>query len=264
MNIFRLGFLSFTLLDFIDILIVAVLLYQLYRVIKGTAAIYIFAGITLIYLFWMLVKAMHMQVLSTILGQVIGLGALALIIVFQQEIRKFLILIGTNSFLARQNLPNKLFSFGKSKANSLLPDKDAIIKACRQMSKTKTGAILVIERNVDLSFFSASGDLIDATISRRLIESIFYKGSPMHDGAVIIAGNRIKAARCVLPISENPDLPARLGMRHRAALGITEQSDAVVVTVSEETGEIAFAKEGELEMNISPEILLKRLDTEFN
>ncbi len=264
MTIFHLGFLSFTLIDLIDIVIVSILLYQLYRVIKGTAAIYIFVGIMLIYLFWMLVRAMHMEVLSTILGQVIGLGALALIIVFQQEIRKFLILIGTNSIMTRQNLPSKLFSFGKNTENSLLPDKEAIIKACRQMAKTKTGAILVLERNSDLSFFSGSGDVIDATISRRLIESIFYKGTPMHDGAIIIAGNRIKAARCVLPISENPDLPARLGMRHRAALGITEQSDAVAVTVSEETGEISFAKEGELEMNISPELLQKRLDAEFS
>ena len=264
MELFRFGFLSFRLLDFIDILLVSVLLYQVYRLVKGTVAINIVLGIIVVYLFWLSVKALNMQLLGSILGQVIGVGVLAVIIVFQQEIRKFLILIGTSKVLSKSGFPKQLFSKNGKQKDSPALDIEPIIKACRQLSKTRTGGILVFGKNSDLILFTNTGDLLDAAISKRLIENIFYKGSPMHDGAIIISDNKIKAARCILPISENPDLPSRLGMRHRAALGITELSDAVVVAVSEETGEIAFAKAGEIETNLSSEELEKRLQEEFS
>ena len=264
MELFRLGFLVVTLLDLIDILLVAVLLYQLYRLVKGSAAMNILAGIIPVYVFWLLVKALKMQLLGSILGQVIGVGMLALIIVFQQEIRKFLILIGTNSILAKNNFPKNFLFRNSASAKERQLDTDSVVKACRQMAKTRTGAILVLARNTELTLFTSTGDTLDAEISRRLIENIFFKGSPLHDGAIVIVQNRIKAAHCVLPISENPDLPARLGMRHRAALGMTEQSDSVVITVSEETGEIALAKEGEIFVNLSAEDLEKRLNEDFN
>ena len=264
MDIFHFGFLNIRLLDIVDILLVAWLLYHLYRLIRGSVAINIFVGIFLVYLVWLMVKALNMQLLGSILGQVIGVGVLALIIVFQQEIRRFLILIGTSNLLTGRGFSGKLLPWNWAMGKDPLPSIPVIVKACRQMSRNKTGAIIVIARSSELKFFANTGDTLDATLSKRLIENIFYKGSPLHDGAIIVAGNKIKAARCVLPISENQELPARLGMRHRAAIGITEQSDAIAVTVSEETGEIAIAKEGQITIDITPEELEKRLQEEFN
>ncbi len=264
MDIFSLGFMDFEWLDALDILLTAVLIYQIYRLVKGTAAIFIFIGILLVYFLWMLVKALDMEVLSNILGQVIGVGVIAIIVVFQQEIRKFLIVIGSNSLLSKNGFHMKIFSRIIQEKRDYPLDVTPVIKAFSQMSKLKTGGIIAIEKNNDLSLYSSTGDLIESAVSRRLIENIFYKGSPLHDGALIISQNKIKAARCILPISENPDLPARLGMRHRAAIGLTEQTDSVVITVSEETGELSYSKEGEIKLNVSAEELEKFLNNEFN
>ena len=263
MDLFHIGFLTIRLLDIIDVLLVAFLLYRLYLLIRGSAAINIFLGILLVYLLWLVVKALNMQLLGSILGQIIGVGVLALIIVFQQEVRRFLILIGTNNFLSKTNFSKQLLPWNWRLKKDKTLNVSGIMKACRQMSKTKTGAIIVIARSSDLKFYANTGDAIDAVLSKRLIENIFYKGSPLHDGAIIISGNKIQAARCVLPITEQ-DLPARLGMRHRAAIGITEQTDAIAITVSEETGEIAIAKEGEISIDIPLDELEKRLEGEFN
>jgi diadenylate cyclase len=264
MDLFNFGFLTVRLLDIVDILLVAFLLYQLYNLIRGSVAINIFVGILLVYLLWLLVKALNMQLLGNILGQVIGVGVLALIIVFQQEIRKFLIFIGTNSILARGALGRQLFQWKWSLKSGQELNVTAILKACRQMARTKTGAIIVLGKSSPLNFFANTGDFLDAEVSKRLIENIFYKGSPLHDGAVIILENKIKAARCVLPISENQDLPARLGMRHKASIGITEQSDALAITVSEQTGEISVAQNGQMNMDVTIEELEKILNREFN
>ena len=264
MEIFKIGFLSVRLLDILDILIVAFLLYKLYQLLKGGVAINIFIGLLSIYLLWWLfVKVLNMQMLGTILGQFVGVGVIALIIVFQQEVRRFLIVLGTNSFIARNSFTKQILPWnwqmaGGTKTTGFGP----VIKACRSMSKTNTGAIIVIARSSELRFYSNTGDLVDAVISKRLIESIFFKNSPLHDGAIIISGNKIKAARCVLPVTENTDLPARLGMRHRAAIGITEHSDAVAIVVSEETGEISVAKEGQIKTDIGDE-LEQILEEEF-
>lgn len=204
-----------------------------------------------------------MQVLGTILGQFMSLGFIALIIVFQQEIRKFLVVIGTNSLLTKNAFTKQILPWNWQTEKNNPLNITAILKACRQMSMGKTGAIIVLARNAELTYFSNTGDEMDAEVSQRLIESIFFKNSPMHDGAIIIQNNRIKAARCILPITENTELPAQLGMRHRAALGITEQSDAIAIIVSEETGEIAIAEDGEILTKASMDDIQKRLAAAF-
>lgn len=256
MEIFNIGFLPVRFLDLLDILLVAFLLYKLYELLKGGVAMNIFIGLVAIYLLWWLcVKILDMQLIGALLGQFIGVGVIALIIVFQQEVRRFLILLGTNSFLANNSFTRRIFNWNFQFQKQTEIDITPIVKACSNMSKNRTGAIIVIARNTDLKFYASTGDTMDAEVSKRLIESIFFKNSPMHDGAIIITENKIKAARCVLPVTDNPDLPANYGMRHRAALGISEQSDAIAIIVSEETGAISVARDGELTADVSPEEL---------
>ena len=201
-----------------------------------------------------------MDVLSEILGKFIDVGIIALLIVFQPELRRFLLLIGTPEILER-------FSFGrdffKSKKKFFPADLQAIVKACKEMSDTRTGALIILATGSDLNFYIKTGEQMDAKISSHVLESIFYKNSPLHDGAVIISGGKIRAARCVLPITEREDFPHHLGMRHRAAVGITENSDAIAIIVSEQTGEISLGKGGHLENAISPEKLKARIETEM-
>lgn len=255
-------FITVRWLDVVDILLVSILIYQVYRLVKGSIAINIFIGLASIYLLWLMVKALNMQLLGTILGQFIGVGVIALIIVFQQEIRRFLLVLGTTGIFSGTGFTKGLFNWAVKKTQEL--DISAIVKACKAMSETKTGAIIVITTKSDLKFYANTGDNIQAKVSQRLIESIFYKNSPLHDGAIIVQDNRIKAARCVLPVTENSQFPANLGMRHRAAVGITEISDALAITVSEQTGEISFSKEGKLQNNITTEELRAILEREFS
>ncbi len=263
-ELFKIGFLEIRWLDVVDVLIVAFLLYKVYDLLKGGAAISIFIGIAAIYaLWWLCAKILNMKLLGALLGQFIGVGVLALIIVFQPEVRRFLIMLGSNSFITKNKFTRKIFSRGwqmqKGKNTDILP----VVKACSTMSKTRTGAIIVIARNTDLKFYADTGDVVDAEISKRLIESIFFKNSPLHDGAIIISDNKIIAARCVLPVTDNSDLPAQFGMRHRAALGISEQSDALAIIVSEETGKISIANDGKIISNLSPDDLEKYLIKEI-
>jgi diadenylate cyclase len=252
-------FIPFTWLDVLDILLVSLLIYQLYNLVKGTVAIRIFIGILSIYLLWKMVEAFQMEMLSEILGQFIGVGVIALLIVFQQELRRFLLLIGNTRFFGKNqstNLFKKLLGEDGHDDTSI----QEIVTACKRMAATSTGALIVVGRTSDASFYSTSiGENIDAKLSARLLESIFYKNSPLHDGAVVIQNNRIKTARTVLPVTEEPDFPAELGMRHRSAVGITESCDAVAITVSEETGKISLAFEGKLERGLSPEKLTEML-----
>ena len=254
------AFITIRILDIIDILLVAVLLYQVYRLIKGTVAINIFAGIFAVYLFWLVVKALNMELLSSILGQVIGVGVIALIIVFQQEIRRFLLIIGTR-YLSRSSFTlENLFSLNIKASTSVKVDD--IVRACEKMAGSKTGALIVIARKSELSTIAEGGDILNAETTSRLLESIFFKNSPLHDGAVIIIGDRIHAARCVLPTSENIYLPAKFGTRHRAALGVTEKTDALVIVVSEESGAISVAKSGEIRLALKPGELKEFLESE--
>jgi uncharacterized protein (TIGR00159 family) len=238
-----LSFINITITDVLDILLVATLIYQLYKLLKNTAAMRIVFSIVLIYLVWALARVLNMELLSTILGQVLGVGVIALFIVFQPEIRRFLLHFSMRFEANRKSniIWRTLFRINKQDAKL---DVDAIATACRHMSESRTGALMLIARHSSLDMYVETGDVIDARLSSRLLENIFFKNSPLHDGAVIIENNRIRAARCTLPITENPDLPASYGMRHRAAIGASEHTDALLVIVSEETGRISVAENG--------------------
>ncbi|PJA08729.1 MAG: TIGR00159 family protein [Flavobacteriales bacterium CG_4_10_14_0_2_um_filter_32_8] len=254
-------FITFRWLDFIDILMVAIIMFQLYKLVKGTVAIRIFLGILAVYLFWKIVSALQMELLSEILGQFIGVGVLALIIVFQQEIRRFLLMIGNNRFFSNGKNGSflRLLSFGETKNKLNIAQ---IIIAVTNLSKTKTGALIVLDLNSELKFYTASGEKLSSAISAALLESIFFKNSPLHDGGVIIENNRITAARCILPVSDNQEFPDHFGLRHRAAAGITENSQSFSIIISEETGKISTAKAGKISYNISIEELNEKLKAE--
>jgi uncharacterized protein (TIGR00159 family) len=254
------GFITIKWLDVIDIVLVAFLMYQLYMLIRGTVAINIFIGIFTIYLIWHIVKALNMQLLSSILGQIIGVGVIALIIVFQQEIRRFLLLMGTR-YMSKQFSIENIFAVGGSSAPKV-KTKD-IVRACIHMAKSKTGALIVIGRKSALHFYAETGEIINANCSSRLMESIFFKNSPMHDGAIIIIGDKIFAAGCILPITQSLDVSENLGMRHRAALGMCENNDSLVIVISEENSNISFAEYGKIKTNISLKELNKKLEQEF-
>ncbi len=259
--LFITGFITLRWLDVVDVLMVALLLYQLYSLIKGTGTINIFIGIIAIYLIYLLVKAFEMELLSEILGQFISVGMIALIIVFQQEIRQFLLVLGSPNFLKKGS---KNFLNIKWQMNQLEGlDIEPIVSACESMAASSTGALIVITRKNELKHFIESGEQINAAISKQLIENIFFKNSPLHDGAVIISANRIKAARCVLPISEKIDLPSYVGLRHRAAVGIAEESDAFCIIVSEQRGEISVVDGNNLIVNIKGHNLRELLNKEF-
>ncbi len=252
-----LTFIEIKFLDVIDILLVAFLLYELYNLLKGTVAINIFFGIVAFYLLWKFVTALEMKLLSEIFGAFISVGFIALIVVFQPEIRKFLLMLGTPGFI---NKKRNRFLFWKFDVKSQVDlDIDKIIMACRNMAESKTGALIIIARKSELAQYVTTGELLDAELSEALIESIFFKNSPLHDGALIIHQNKIKAARCILPVSSNEKIPVSLGLRHRAAVGITEQSDALAVIVSEETGNIAYASNGKLQTKFKPNQLMTHL-----
>ncbi len=246
------GFLDITLIDVIDVFVVALIMFQIYRFTRGTNALRIVVGILLVYLLWVVVKALNMELLSMILGQVIGVGVIALIVVFQPELRRFLTLLGTQYTNRRVSLLSRLFR-PRGRAVNVVGQEwiETVIRACSDMAATKTGALIVIARSVNLLPIIEKGERIDALISAPLLENIFFKNSPLHDGAVVIANGRIAAAKCVLPSTER-EVPMEFGMRHRAALGASEVTDALVVVVSEERGTISVARKGHISRNITP------------
>ncbi|MBK9290351.1 MAG: TIGR00159 family protein [Bacteroidetes bacterium] len=245
-------FIQLRVFDIIDIILVASLLYSLYYLLRGTAAMNIFLGIVSIFLLWRLVTVLRMELLGQILGAFVSVGFIALIIIFQPEIRQFLLALGTPRFVRKFNF---FFPFLRLKEKETGSELDPLIQACFAMSTKSTGALIVIARQNKLFEFVQTGVLIDARISQPLIENIFFKNSPLHDGAMIITDGRIRAAGCILPVTKKLDLPGRPGLRHRAGLGITEQSDAIAIIVSEETGNISLAHEGNLLHINSPEEL---------
>lgn len=255
------AFIHIRFLDVIDIILVALLLYQLYMLIRGTVAFNISLAIVSIYIFWWIVRALNMQLLSTILGSVLGVGVIALIIVFQQEIRRFLIYMGTRYMdgnkVSFQKLLNLRFdSKSQVKIRSLL-------KAVMQFSQEKTGALIVIKKKSNMDMYAQTGDILNAETSSRLFSAIFNKTSPLHDGAVIVENDKVKAARVILPVTEKLDLPPEYGLRHRAGLGISEVTDSLVIIVSEETGQISIAQNGILQKNISSKVLKEKLESDF-
>jgi diadenylate cyclase len=252
------AFITIRFLDILDIILVALLLYQLYRLIKGTVAFNIVIGLFSLYLLWVIVKALNMELLGSIMGQFIGVGVLALIVVFHPEIRKFLVFIGTNYNVNRMLSLDKLFGLTNPKAINH-EQIENLVDACVTMAKSKTGAIIVLAGKSELNDQISTGEKINAKITSSLIRTIFFKNSPLHDGALIIKENRIAAAGCILPLTQK-ELDKMLGLRHRAAIGITESTDAIAIVVSEERGTMSFAKGGELKRRISKEVLVSLLE----
>lgn len=239
----KIDFLDFSFIDILDILLVGLLLFYAYRLVKGTVAINIFIGIVIFYVIWKLTDILNLDVLSNILGKFISVGFFALIVVFQQEIRKFLLLIGSTNFASKRSVV-RYFNFLNQDQGSLKIDLKALLSACNKMANEKTGAIIVLERENNLDFLQNTGDEANIELSGQILETIFFKNSPLHDGAVIVKNNFIKATRVVLPVSESASIPSRFGLRHRAAIGISEKTDAVVLVISEQSGKISYIKDG--------------------
>jgi uncharacterized protein (TIGR00159 family) len=233
----------------IDIALVAALLYQVYKLLKGSVAIKIFVGFLSLYLIYLLVRALKMELLSAILGQFMGVGVIAALIIFAPEIRKFLLIVGRTSIFSDDNILKDILFFWRKKENSAF-NISPIIDASKVLAGSNTGALMVISSSTELKFYAESGDIMDAELSKRLLISIFNKYSPLHDGAVIIHKGRIKAARCILPVTER-EVPAQFGLRHRAGIGMSEATDSLILVVSEETGQLSMMKNGKVLHNLS-------------
>ena len=242
-----LGFLEMSFTDILDILLLAILIFILFKWIRGSSAMSIFVAIVSLFFIRILVSALGMKFMTTLLDTFMDVGVVAIIVIFQPEIRKFLIQLG-NKYMANakgSDLLNRIFGKGKQSVDNN-ETVNEIADACNRMSESKTGALIVITHKAPLEDIISTGDRVDAAIHSRLIRSLFFKNSPLHDGAVVISGNRIVAARCTLPITQRKNIPANYGMRHKAAIGITEETDADVIVVSEETGKIAFVRAGQV------------------
>lgn len=245
-------FFEFGIKDVIDIVLVALMLYYIYRLMKESRSLNIFIGLMVFVIIWLVVsQVLEMQLLGSIMDKLVSVGMIALIVLFQDEIRHFLYSLGAHGKLKK--VVSYLFGGKKNDVDreAIMP----IVMACMNMSKQKVGALIVFERGVMLDDIVETGELLDARISSRLIENIFFKNSPLHDGAMVISKKRIKAAGCILPVSHKQDIPRELGLRHRAALGISSDSDALTIIVSEETGRISAAVHGEFQLRLSAEQL---------
>ena len=254
---------DFGIKDVIDIFLVALILYYLYRLMKESRSLNIFIGVMVFVLVWLFVsQVLEMRLLGSILDKLVGVGAIALIVLFQEEIRRFLYSLGAHQRIKQFS---RFFGQRRDEKNReatrqmIMP----IVLACMSMAKAKVGALIVIERSAPLDDIVETGDTIDANINQRLIENIFFKNSPLHDGAMIISRKRIKAAGCILPVSHNLDIPKELGLRHRAAMGISQDSDAIAIVVSEETGRISVAIKGQFKLRLSAEELESILTNEL-
>jgi len=255
--------LKITPFSVLDVILIAIIIYQLYNLIRGTIAANIFIGLALIYVLYFIVPDSKMPLLAGILKKVADVGIIAVIVLFQQEIRRFLLLVGKNASLQRNKAWWRYF-FGKAEN-----EKDnyarikPIIDACKSLKQSRTGALIVFAKFYDEQFYQNSCEFLDSKISKRLLESIFQKNSPLHDGAVVISENKIKAASCILPLTDKTDLPLQFGLRHRAGIGVTENNEATAIIISEETGEISYAKQGRVKMNIGFAELEKLINKDF-
>ena len=252
-------FIDFSIKDLVDILLVAYLLYQTYRLMKDSGSINIFIGILVFIGCWLVVsQVLEMRLLGSIFDKLVSVGVLALIILFQDEIRKFLVTLGSHKKMG------SFFRFltkakqEKAEKNDIMP----IVMACMNMSKGKVGALIVIEKDMPLKEIIRTGEVINADINQRLIENIFFKNSPLHDGAMIISHKRIEAAGCILPVSHDLNIPKDLGLRHRSALGVSQETDALAIIVSEETGGISVAYKGQFSLRLTAEELERILTKE--
>jgi len=256
-------FINFSFIDVIDIILVALLLFYLYRLVRGTVAINIFIGIVIIYLIWKLTALLNMDVLSNLLGKFISVGFFALIVVFQQEIRKFLLLLGSTNFTNKRNVVRYFRFLSQTQKESNLNLK-ILINSCDEMAKSKMGAIIVLQKNNSLDFTLNESNYSKIQLTPQVLESIFFKNSPLHDGAIVIKNNIIIATRVILPVSDKSNIPSRYGLRHRAALGITEKTDALVLVISEQTGKIVYFKNGSFYSIDSLEALKKSITQDLS
>ena len=251
------SFLQFGLADILDICLASLLIYLLFRWLRGTTAVNIFIGILLFYIMWKVVVLFHMDLLSEILGQFLSVGIVALIVIFQPEIRKFFLFIGKSN-------PLKNIELMKEKGESFSESQiERIVRACKNMSASKTGALIVFTKANPLDDIIQTGEAINAEISRELIETIFFKNTPLHDGALIIRNRKMVAARCILPVSQREDIPSHLGLRHRASIGVTENTDCMTVIVSEQTGNISYCSGGVIHENVGDKGLREILTKTF-
>jgi len=255
---------QFSLINLLDLLLVVFLSFQLFKLLKGSLAFNILIGLLTIYIFWLLVRYFEMPLMASFLGQFAQVGIIAILIVFQQEIRKFLLVIGNSSVLGENKKWWNVLPW-KWKINETFNTPfDEIVEACRELAAQKAGAIIVFPITSEMKFIASSGELMDSIISKRLLLSIFNKTSPLHDGAVIVSNGKIKAANCVLPVSENPAIINKYGLRHLAGIGITELTDAICLVVSEEKGSISFVAEGKVEEGLLAEEMIDRLNAAFS
>ena len=256
-------FFEFGIKDIIDILLVAIMLFYIYRLMKESRSLNVFMGILIFIVLWLVVtQVLEMKLLGSIMDKVVSIGAIGLVILFQEDIRKFLYNLGAHQ---RMKAVRRLFTSGgkgmdKEQLKQVIMP---IVMACMNMSKKKVGALIVIQRATPLDDIVATGEQINADINQRLIENIFFKNSPLHDGAMVVARQRIQAAGCILPVSHNLDIPKELGLRHRAALGITHESDSIAIVVSEETGGISVAIRSEFQLRLTAEKLESILTQEL-
>lgn len=260
-QLFQIGFLPLRIWDILDIIIVGYLIYQIYKLLRGSVAFNIFIGFILIYVVNWLVGLLKMDLLSSILGQLVSVGVLMLLIIFQPEVRRFLLFIGDSTIRQRSNFLSRLLDKNWQESTDRQQNIQSIKSAILSMSKSRTGALIVFANNLNLEFFANSGILMDSKISQQLIESVFSKDSPLHDGAMVISRDKIHMASCVLPVSSNTSIPSSAGLRHRAGLGATENTNVSAFIVSEENGKISFAHEGKL-VRLSSEEDLTQLLTE--
>ncbi len=259
-----LEFIEFGIKDIVDVVLVALILYYAYRLMKESRSLNVFIGIIIFVVIWLFVsQILEMKLLGSIMDKLVSVGVIGLIVIFAEDIRKFLYNVGSHQ---RMRTLRRLLSLGRNDASSqdnkkmMMP----VVMACMNMSKRREGALIVIERSVPLDDIVQTGDRIDANVNQQLIENIFFKNSPLHDGAMIIAHQRIKAAACILPVSHNLDIPKELGLRHRAAMGISQESDALAIVVSEETGSISVAVKGVFRLRLTAEALESILSQELS
>lgn len=246
------GLHSIRFVDIIDILLVTALFYYIYRLVRGTNVIRIFWAILVIIIARQVALFLNMRLSGAILGQIVSVGLVALVIIFQPEIRKFLLLMGTKTTLAGDTFKKRFLFWKRSFSQVTALNVEPYIQACMHMSQSKTGALIIFKRQNELDDIIATGERIDATTSAALLEALFFKNSPLHDGAVIVRKNTILAARCILPVSSNSQIDPNLGLRHRSAIGISEQIDVISVVVSEETGAISYVVNGDIHHDVTP------------
>ena len=256
---FNLGFLEVSIGDIADVLLLSLLLMQAYKLVKGSLAIRVFLGFLLLYLLYLLVDAAGMELVTNLLGQFMGLGVLAVIILFQQEIRRFLLFVGKTTTFNDSDILKNIRYFWSPQQEEIRTEINSIVDAAKNLSTSNTGALLVISKGSELKFYADTGDRMDSIISKRLLLSIFNKYSPMHDGAAIIFKDRIVAARCILPVTQREDIPPQMGLRHRAAVGMSEETDALLMVVSEESGQITVIQQGLISQNLSQKELRSKL-----